>query len=455
MGASFGTRPIRNLQTVIVSFTVLAILWIARKFRSARLPHPAPVPGSLVPRTWQHDPTLNAPVKYRRACGYAAFVPDELQGMPIRIDVTLGGLISEAEHALGQLNKEGGATLGPLARLLLRTESIASSKVEGMQLGVRELARAEARLESGIIPGATAVEVLANIDAMVLAVDEAARADEFRIAEIQAIHKRLLETTAQRAIAGQLRTQQNWIGGNDYNPCGADFVPPPPDAIERLLHDLCAFINDDTLAPLLQAALVHAQFETIHPFHDGNGRTGRALVQVVLRRRGLIPHFLPPISVVFAGNRQRYIDGLMRFRGPDVTAWLEQFAAATLQATALAHAYVTAVRDLQTRWRGQLRASSGAPRADATAWLLIEQLPAHPMISAPVATALTGRAKVRVYEAIDQLVAVGVLLPLTEGKRNRWWEAAGLLELISQIEAGQMPELNADVPVPSRALTKL
>ncbi len=401
------------------------------------------MPGSLIAQTWQHDATLHAPAKHRRACRYDAFVPDLLHDMPLRLEATLGGLISEAEHALAQLNAEGEAVLGPLARLLLRTESIASSKVEGLQLGVRELARAEARFESGVLPGATAVEVLANIDAMVLAVDDAARAAVFGVEEIQAIHRRLLEPTSQRGIAGRLRTQQNWIGGNDYNPCGADFVPPPPGDVVRLLHDLCAFINDDTLAPLLQAAMVHAQFETIHPFDDGNGRTGRALVHVVLRRRGVVPHFLPPISVVFAEARARYIAGLTSYRGSDVSVWLEQFAVATLQAARLARAYVGAVRDLQARWRTLLRDSPDAPRSDATAWRLIDQLPAHPMISAPVATALTGRAKVRVYEAIDQLVSAGVLLPLTTGKRNRWWEASGLLDMVADLEVGRLPDAGA------------
>ena len=182
------------------------------------------MPGTLVDRRWQYDPILYAPTKYRRACAYAAFVPDALHAAPLRIEATLAGMISDAETTLTQLNAEGGVALGPLARLLLRTESIASSKVEGMQLGVRELARAEARYESGLLPSSTAVEVLANIDAMVLAVDEAASAAVFGVAEIQSIHRRLLEQTAQRRIAGRLRTQQNWIGGNDYNPCGADFV---------------------------------------------------------------------------------------------------------------------------------------------------------------------------------------------------------------------------------------
>ena len=261
------------------------------------------MPGRTISRSWRYDPTIDAPARYKRACKYDAFIPDELASLDVQLDAPLAGLVSEAEHAIRQLNDEGGPALAPLARLLLRTESIASSKVEGMQLGVRELARAEARAESGITPGPTAIEVLANIDAMVVAVDQAAEVESFGVAEILAIHRRLLERAPHKRIAGRLRTQQNWIGGNDYNPCGADFVPPPAEHVDRLLADLCAAINDETQSPLLQAALVHAQFETIHPFDDGNGRTGRALVHVVLRRRGIAPRFLPPISVEFARAR--------------------------------------------------------------------------------------------------------------------------------------------------------
>lgn len=399
------------------------------------------MPGHLVSKIWPHDPTLDAPAAYWRACRYEAFIPNEVSSLDLRLDAILAGLVSEAEHAIRQLNDEGGPALDPLARLLLRTESIASSKVEGMQLGVRELARAEAKAESGITPAPTAMEVLANIDAMVLAVDEAAEAEVFGEREILAIHRRLLERAPHKHIAGRLRSGQNWIGGNDHNPRGADFVPPPPEEMSRLLADLCRAINDDTLPPLAQAALVHAQFETIHPFDDGNGRTGRALVHVIFRRRGLAPRFLPPISVVFAGARERYIAGLSRFRFDEhgVAEWLEHFAVATVRAARLGRAYVSAVGALQERWREQLGPATAAPRADAAAWAIIDLLPAHPMISAPVATAVTGRAKSRVYEAIDQLVRAGVLLPLSEGKRNRWWEAAGLLDLIARLEAGELP----------------
>jgi Fic family protein len=401
------------------------------------------MPGRFVSKTWRYDPTLDAPVTYRRACRYEAFVPDGLASLDVLLPAPLTGLVSEAEHSIRQLNDEGGASLGPLARLLLRTESIASSKVEGMQLGVRELVRAEAKAESGIAPASTAMEVLSNIDAMVLAVDQAAEAESFDEQEILAIHRRLLERAPHKHIAGRLRSEQNWIGGNDYNPRGADFIPPPPEEMDRLLADVCRAINDRTLPPLVQAALVHAQFETIHPFDDGNGRTGRALIPVVFRRREIAPRFLPPISIVFAGARERYIAALSRFRFDEngVTDWIEYFAVATMRAARLARAYVSAVDRLREGWREQVRATGTAPRADAVAWAIIDMLPAHPMISAPVATAVTGRAKSRVYEAIEQLVGAGVLLPLSEGKRNRWWEATGLLDLIARLEAGELPPL--------------
>lgn len=278
---------------------------------------------------------------------------------------------------------------------------------------------------------------------MVLAVDEASAVERFGEDDILAIHRRLLEGAPHGSrIAGGFRSTQNWIGGNDYNPCGADFVPPPPEEVPRLLDDLSFIINDDLLPPLVQAALVHAQFETIHPFDDGNGRTGRALVHVVLRRRGVAPQFVPPISVVFASDRGRYISGLTSFREScedGVLKWIEHFAAATHRAARLATAYVHALRDLQESWRERLRTLGWNPRADAAAWAVINALPAHPMISAPVAEAMTGRDRSRIYEAIGQLTAAGVLLPLSAGRRNRWWEAAGLLELIEQLEAGELP----------------
>lgn len=399
------------------------------------------MPGRHVPRVWSYDPTIDAPARYRRACQYDAFIPLKLADLSLSLEATVAGVVSEAEAAIRDLNERARPALAPLARLLLRTESMASSKIEGVQTGIRELARAEARVEAGEKASVTAREVLANIAAMQLALAEATAVDRFGVREIVAIHRRLMERTINAArIAGQIRTKQNWIGGNDYNPCGADFVPPPPEDVLALLDDLCEAINDDRLPPIVQAALVHGEFETIHPFADGNGRTGRALIHVVLKRRRVAPAYVPPISVVLAANRDRYIEGLTRFRGDRVSEWIEQFAAAARSAARLAGAYLQELQQVSAAWRAKLSARPNPPRSDAAAWALIDILPGYPVISAPVAAAVTGRSKPQIYQGLEQLQAAGVLVPVSASRRNRSWEAAGLLRLLERLEAGQLPQ---------------
>ena len=394
------------------------------------------VRGRLERITWKYDPSLYAAPRYRRACSYDAFVPDPVAEFVGPLSSDTAATVSEAEAAIHALNARARPALAPLARLLLRTESIASSKIEGMQLDGRDLARAEARIDAGGKAGPTAREILANIDAMELAIDEASSAREISIEGIANIHRALMAGAPNSQVAGRIRATQNWIGGNSYNPCGADFVTPPPAEVPRLLADLCVAITEDNLSPLVQAALVHAQFETIHPFLDGNGRTGRALIHVVMRRRGLAPAYVPPISVVLAANKSRYIAGLTRFRDDDLDGWITDFASAAAQGARLANAYLAAVEDLQEHWRTQLRTALD-PRADAAAWRVIDVLPAHPVLTLPVAVVAVGRTKAVVNQALAQLEQAGVLQRLSQGERNRTWEAAGLLDLLTGLESGE------------------
>jgi Fic family protein len=347
----------------------------------------------------------------------------------------IAGIVSDAERAIADLNRTAGPELDPLARLLLRTESIASSKVEGMQADSRSLARAEANQDAGRRVGSEAAEILANIDAMQLAVERASSTREVSVADIVDIHGVLMAPAPNRNVAGRVRGTQNWIGGNNYNPCDADFVPPPVEEIDRLLTDLAGFCNEEALPPLVQAAVAHAQFETIHPFEDGNGRTGRALIQVVLRRRGLAPAFVPPVSVILAREKDRYVKGLTLFRDDRVDEWLEIFAVAARRAADLAVQYTGRVSKMQEGWRTQLREASN-PRADAAAWAIIDILPAHPIVTVPVAVAATKRTKPAVANGIAELEGAGILDRLGESARNRAWEAVGLLDLIVELEGG-------------------
>jgi Fic family protein len=393
--------------------------------------------GRYETRTWQARPELTeAPPRYRRACEYEIFLPEPLEADAYGFSGELATVVSEAEVAISQLS-HFAPRLAPLARLLLRTESIASSKVEGLQVDAKQLARAEVRDDIGRRASLEALEILANVDAMQFAIEETASAGRITPHEIVAVHRVLMERSHPR-IAGRPRDKQNWIGGNDYNPCGADFVPPPPEMVDSLLEELCRFCERDDLPALVQASLAHAQFETIHPFDDGNGRTGRALAQVILRRRGLAPAYVPPISVVLARDKGRYIKGLTAYREGRVQHWIEAFSLAATEASKLAEKYLDQVTALQEEWRARLREKVN-PRSDAAAWVLIEVLPGYPVVTLPVGVAASGKSKPAVNGAIAALVTAEVLRPLSESQRNRAWEASELLDLIVDLEEGVAP----------------
>ena len=194
--------------------------------------------------------------------------------------------------------------------------------------------------------------------------------------------------------------------------------------------DLVAFVNRTDLPPVVQAAVAHAQFETIHPFADGNGRVGRALVHVVLRRRGLAPRYVPPVSLVLAADAKAYVAGLSAFREERPGDWLLLFAQALERAAAKSSELALGLAELQEKWRQR----AGYPRRHSSAEALIIQLPAHPIVTVATAQKLLGRSKQAVNEAIAALADQGILRTITLAKRNRAWEARELLDLINDVE---------------------
>jgi len=380
----------------------------------------------------------------RRGCDYDAFVPDPLVGWRFPVEADIAADVADAEAAIRDLNLAGTThvSLEGLARFLLRAESVASSRIEGLAAGPRRLIGAELALAEGQDAGdRVAVEVLGNITAMRTAVDTASTAATFDLDDLLDVHRTLMRRSPSPQVGGQVRSEQNWIGGTSYTPCQATFVPPPPDRVPGLLDDLLVYVNGDDHSPLVQAALAHAQFETIHPFADGNGRTGRALIHVVLRRRGLAPAFVPPISLALATAAEAYIAGLTDFRAlgePDdprravgASEWLRLFAAATRRACADAESYAEKIDALSTRWRHQLervRADSGIDR-------LLRVLPGAPVVSVDSASALIGRSKARTTDAVNALAAAGILRQRNLGRqRYRVFEASGVLALFTGLD---------------------
>lgn len=275
---------------------------------------------------------------------------------------------------------------------------------------------------------------------MVFAVDSVDEGSPITVDLIQEVHRRLLQGTQLVNLAGQVRTTQNWIGGSSYNPCSAAFVPPPPQHVPDLLTDLCAFASSDELPAVAQAAIAHAQFETIHPFADGNGRTGRALIHLVFRSRGLARRVLPPVSLILATWARSYLDGLTRFRhlGPPespeaaegVNNWVGSFAAACCRAVTDAASFEERSARLEEQWRERL----GAVRAGSATDLLLRALPGAPVLTVDAAATLIGRTFKPANEAIDRLTAAGILRQITIGRRNRAFEAPEVIAAFTALE---------------------
>ncbi len=396
----------------------------------------------LEARRWEGDES-GLTRRDRRPCDYEVYVPDPLGGRRFVLDGDVAADVADAEAALVRLDAAAGALADTeaLARLLLRAEAVASSRIEGLEVGGRRLLRAQIARQLGEEPrDVTAVEVLGNIEAMAWAVEAVTAGGAISERIVLEAHRHLVARTRLSEHGGRLRTVQNWIGGSSYNPCAATFVPPPHELVGGLLSDLAEFCNDDSLPAVAQAAIAHAQFETIHPFVDGNGRTGRALIHLVLRRRGLAPRILPPISLILATWPRDYVGGLTgtRYEGaPDseearagVNRWIALFAGACRRAAGDAGRFEEQVRTLQDSWRPRLR----SVRRGSAAELLLRALPGAPLLTANTASDLIERSFQATSQAINRLVEAGILKQVTVGRRNRAFEAPELIEAFTALE---------------------
>lgn len=379
---------------------------------------------------WPSDPTAYGP-RGQRGGLYRPFVPAPIAKREFPLSGTAVAAIVTAAQALEHLDNKPPrvATMGALARNLLRSESAASSRIEGIRISHKRLARAAYEQGKGR-QDPRAAEVLGNVSAMERAIELGSSAAPFSVADIEDIHRTLLRFTEDSHLAGAIRDKQNWIGGNDYNPIEATYVPPPPGYVRDLLEDLCEFVERDDLAPIAQAAIAHAQFENIHPFVDGNGRTGRALIYSVLRRRGEVQNYIPPVSLVLASEPKGYVGGLGAYSTGDVSHWCQRFAGATARAARGAEELADAIEERQTSWLERL----GQPRRDSAARQLIGALPAQPVIDVSVAQALTGKSHVAVGSALQQLEAAGIIKRLSERRWGRVWECDELLTLVDRVE---------------------
>jgi Fic family protein len=354
------------------------------------------------------------------------WLPPLIADRDISIDSPLAANVESAMREISMLDGTHGVDLEALSVLLLRTESVASSKIEAVGASLEDYARAL----HGIRSNPSAVSMVAATSALEVMVGDVEHDGRIELATVTTAHRALMrDDPHDDGYAGRLRDMQNWIGFSDYSPRGALYVPPPPETVVTYLQDLLAYANRDDLPALVQAAIVHAQFESIHPFTDGNGRIGRALINTVLRRRGATTRVVVPLASALVAHRERYFDLLGGYRRGNVRQLIASFADGARVAAGESSVTARHLREIPADWNamvGQVRAGSAAKR-------LLSLLPSHPILSSEDACALVHTSRSSVFAAIDRLRDAGVLRPLTDRKRDQVWGAGLILDELDDL----------------------
>jgi Fic family protein len=324
------------------------------------------------------------------------------------------------EHARKVLGQDNPA-LGPMRSILLRTESASSSQIERLTASAKQIALAELGEQSR----SNSKAIVGNVRAMEAALSLANNIGESSILEM---HRALMTDQAglENHEIGSFRIEQVWIGGGSAGPIQADFIPPRHERIPELMQDLTNFLKREDLPVLVQAAVGHAQFETIHPFVDGNGRTGRALVHSLFRSRGLTASNALPLSAGLLTTTSRYFDALGSYREGDAGPIVFEFAEAARFAAVTGK---TLIENLADELAKSSQLLSGV-RSDASARKILPLLIAHPVINTGILQESFGFGEMASLRALDLLVSRGILRELTGKRRKRIWQHSGILNIL-------------------------
>jgi Fic family protein len=382
------------------------------------------------PREWQWPRSGRKPPRGdRQFREFEAAVPADIATRPVLPGPEASAALAAAAESVAVLERSTTVDLTALAGALLRSESVASSKIEHLRASQREVGLAMLR---GVPVHSAAAHVAANVRAMTTAVDATCPGRPSTVEDLLQIHRTLTEDDPDvRQWAGHLRGEQNWIGGSDHSPRGALFIPPSPGLVRPLMTDLTQFCSRNDVDPVAQAAIAHAQFETIHPFADGNGRTGRALVQVLLRRGGLTVRTVVPVSTVLLADVDGYFAGLADYRAGRLDLWLTRFAAATSLAASAGQHLAAELAELREAWWEAAR-----PRRGSAVAVILERSLQQPVVDIDaLRTIAPGVADKNLYRAVDRLTESEVLTELSGAGRNRVWAALDVLDLLEQFES--------------------
>jgi Fic family protein len=381
-----------------------------------------------------NNKTTRAGSYVRQPAGYRAFIPAPLPpDPPLALSGPLQEALSAADYALGRL--DGAVLTLPNPDLFVfmyvRKEAVLSSQIEGTQSSLQNLLAAEAQLFDPETPK-DVQEVVNYVRALNHGL---ARLAELPVSVrlIREIHAVLMEgVRGGRLTPGELRTSQNWIGPAGATLSTAAFVPPPPHEVPQALSDLEKFLHSDSgLPPLIQVGLAHAQFETIHPFLDGNGRLGRLLITFLLTEKRLLKKPVLYLSHYFKRHRAEYYERLQAVRDAgDWEGWLEFFLRGVREVSGEATATAAAILRMREDYRARITEHLG--RAAANGHRVMDRLFDHPIVTVATVRDWLGITPVGANQIVSRLEAVGLLREITGYARNRRFRFEPYLKLFEE-----------------------
>ena len=354
---------------------------------------------------------------------YAAGIPAQIARTRLVLPTAVAAAVEDAATEIARFDEQAGAVVAPFVRLLLRSEAAASSQIENLTASARAIAQAELLGGSG---SANAAQIVSNSTAMTAAV---ALASDLSERSILAMHHALLHNHDSDS-AGKWRDQQVWIGGSRLGPHRAQFVPPQHARISAAIDDLVKFMARDDLPVLAHAALAHAQFETIHPFSDGNGRIGRALIHAMIHGKGLVRHITVPLSAGLLVNVDAYFAALTAYREGDVEPIIAQLADAAFVGISNGRRLVANLRDIRESWADRIRA-----RQNSHSWRIAELVFTHPVLNAELIASSLGLSPSNVYGPLKPLLDAGVLIESGDRTRGRIWRSDEVLRALDLFSA--------------------
>ena len=381
-------------------------------------------------RPWRQE-FRGGTVDDRTFAEVAVSIPARISSVDLRLPAELASLSETAIRAISRLDAEHGRTLIPLSYLLLRSESIASSKIEAEEAPIDDFVRAlhGAKSNSSATAMAVATGALDLLTSGAISADSISRA-----------HRLLLnDDTGEDHLAGRHRPMQNWIGGSDHSPRGALYVPPPPELVPGLMDDLLTFALRDDIPTIAQAAIAHSQFEAIHPFTDENGRIGRALAAGILHSRGVTTGITVPLAAALVEVRDRYFGALNSYHlgnaGPVISLWSRSSIIAAEESQLTAHRLAA----LPGEWADLL----GHPHANSAAARVLSYLASDPVFTIDDHENSLNLPSSSANRAVSALMEAGILRGLTSRKRNQIWGAGDVL--------AELEDLNLRIGARTRA----